>query len=171
MGIQTLFFNYLNYIMKIQKLFFLSFIAATLLLTACNNGDEGETPTYYMEAKVDGATFEAEGSTLTGQAAFGEVVLSGFEFGTTESITLNLQENLEAGGYNMSGNVSDVVSAAYYPGGVGSNTFGDISGELIISDYDTVANTIKGSFNFVGEDINGVTVNVTDGKLFMKYQQ
>lgn len=157
--------------MKIKKLIFLSFIAVILLITACNNGDDDNTPTYYLEAKVDGSTFEANPNTLIGQAASGEIVLSGFESGSAESITLNLQENLEVGGYGFLGNVGNVVAASYYPGGVGSGTFGDVSGNLNILEYDTVANTIRGSFEFVGEDINGITVNVTDGKFSMHYEQ
>jgi hypothetical protein len=159
--------------MKFTKFLFLAF-AAILAFAACNNDDDSSSSGPYLRAKVDGDSYESNTSLLTGQAIFGDVLLTGFESanGTGRSFTLVFEENLAVGAYPYDGSVGNNVAAVYYPGGVGAASYGDISGSFTILEYDSVANSIKGGFNFVGtEAINGDSVNVTEGEFSMTYQQ
>jgi hypothetical protein len=121
---------------------------------------------------VDGAAYESNSSLLTGQAAFGEVVIGGYESTLGKSISLGFKENLAEGTYIFDGSVDEQASAAYYAGGIAGSTYGDVSGSFTILEYDTVANSVKGTFNFVGVDaLSEDSVHVTDGEFFMEYQQ
>ncbi len=158
--------------MKTVKFLFLA-IAATFAFAACNKDDDSsdKNDEFYLRAKVDGDDYESATSLLTGYAAFGQVVMGGFESAAGRSFTLNFEENLAVGTYAYNGSVSNNVAAVYYPGGVGSPSYGDISGSFTILEYDTVANTIKGEFEFIAEEpVSLETVSITDGEFSMKYQ-
>ncbi|MBI1224671.1 MAG: hypothetical protein GC192_05505 [Bacteroidetes bacterium] len=159
--------------MKTVKTLFLAFVATSFLFVSCNNNDDDPTPSgKYLRAKVDGVAYESNTSLLSGQAVFGQVLLSGFENASGRSFTLDFTENLAVGSYTFNGSVGNDVAAAYYPGGIAGASYGDISGNFTILEYDTVANSVKGTFNFVGvNDVNVDTINVTNGEFFMEYQQ
>lgn len=55
-------------------------------------------------------------------------------------------------------NIATLHNAAFY---VGDDTYEAISGTLVVTELTT--DIVKGTFSFVAEDINGVTVTVSNG--------
>jgi hypothetical protein len=61
--------------------------------------------------------------------------------------------------------------ALYAPDPITSTVeYGTTSGSLTIQEYDTAAPRIKGTFSFEGENIDGETIQVTEGSFDLMYQ-
>lgn len=122
-------------------------------------------------AKIDGVEFIATiaGATLTTE---NELVVTGLVEGTGESITLTAEDVTAIGPFNLISGSNTINAARYFDIEATTNPYvssGDLggSGQLTLTDLNTVDLTISGTFSFIGKrvqlDANGQPVLDTNG--------
>ena len=137
----------------------LLFVLLGLLIT-CSKDDDSGTP--YMGAKIDGSDWKAitrvtvledEKFVITGTALNGEVVAITV-FGTSEDT------------YEL-GLTSAGCAAVYKKSGLGTpteDTYVSATGEVILTDVNTSAQEISGTFSFtLVKGLLNSTLTITDG--------
>ena len=139
-----------------MKNIFFIFLAITFIgLTACNKDDEaGSNGDCSLSAKIDGSDWCGSANfTVTNLGPAG--VISSIGAGNTNMEAIGLQfMSDQTGTYDLAGKLASFTE--------NGNAFQSTSGTLTISKFE--GNKISGTFNFEAEDLNGITVSVTDGK-------
>jgi hypothetical protein len=122
-------------------------------------GDINPTPVgdEYFKAKIDGdlTNFGVINAMPLGE----QIALVGANTG--ESIDIRVPVGVEPGTYEISEDFENGIYAMYMSLGE-MNGYGGVSGTLIITSSDETA--IEGTFEFVGEDFDGNTIEITDGE-------
>ena len=141
-----------------------------------------------MQCKKTNDTFKEDvlpAETQTGKGTFGCLVngevwlpkgkfpYSGLtatiQFGGLNLMTSKSNEgiNVGIGNLNIEGDYQLSGQNAEYS--VGTNFYKSVEGKLTITKYDKVNQIISGRFNFKVKDLNGQTIDISDGRFDLKY--
>ena len=151
--------------------FFVLLSGVLLVFSNCKKDNEDSNPTYYLTAKVNGEDFS--GGILTGTQVGPFIIVIGIEgLGLGNSLSLSIEESLTPGTYPFDILNTDEVAGGYgnqLPGGVVVNAE---SGSMTITELDTVARIVSGTFEFSGADANsGENYDITEGEFNVNYEQ
>jgi len=127
-------------------------------------GDINPTPVgdEYFKAKIDG---DLTNFGLINAVQLGEqIAIAGATAG--ESIDIRVPAGIEPGTYEISDDFESEIHATYMSLGEMNGYFG-INGTLTITSVDDTA--IEGTFEFVGEDLDGNTIEITDGEFNVEF--
>ena len=127
-------------------------------------GDIDPTPVgdEYFKAKIEG---DLTNFSLINAVQLGEqIAIVGATAG--ESIDIRVPADIEPGTYEISEDFDNEIHATYMSLGEMNGYFG-INGTVIITSVDDTA--IEGTFEFVGEDLDGNTIQITDGEFNVEF--
>ena len=151
-------------------IFSLSLLVACMAALSCNkDGDDQQCDSDgdCFTATVGGESFVSD--NVTGTLVFFGGLSIGATAGKTDPRTFGLVLTATTAGTYTFG--SGDVAATYSPAALSSSViFSASSGSLTISQHDTAARHISGSFSFEGADAEGNPVEVTDGSFDLTYQ-
>jgi len=158
--------------MKPIRFCLLAGLFSLCLLTSCKkdtdpaDGGAVEIP-IGISAKIDGTSFEA---SLTQGINMGDVIwLIGSKTNGATSLTLRLPIDAQPGTYTFPASDPTTLNAFYTY--LSIQTYGAISGKIVVSKHYTVAKTIEGTFEMMCQSISSSsTVTLEDGKFNMSYQ-
>lgn len=150
-----------------KKLSYIIFALFSLILVACSSDDSSSnnnnsTDELYLKFTVNGQNYDFEPETLN---SLQKLIMGQKE--TSSIITrlsLWMPSTPTIGSHNITddtpsdANITTLHNAEFY---VGDDTYTATSGTIVITELNS--DIVKGTFNFVAEDINGVTVSVTNG--------
>lgn len=147
-----------------KKLSFLFLVLFSLSFVACSSDDSSGSSDseLYLKFTVNGVNYDFDPETLTSL----QKLIMGYK--ETNAITTRLSLWMPVtptvGSHTITddtptdANIATLHNAAFY---VGDDTYEAISGTLVVTELTT--DIVKGTFSFVAEDINGVTVTVSNG--------
>ncbi len=150
-----------------------TFILALALLfsvtiSACDSSDPAAEATGTMEAKIDGADWQADNATATkvGAAGFSTIMIAGANT-STEVVTISLLNVSSTGTFDLSS--TQLASMSWTPGSVPiDQVYNAQTGSVTITRLDD--DRVEGTFFFNGRrsSDNG-TVGVTQGSFDVGY--
>lgn len=141
-----------------------------------------------MQCKKTSETIKEDNlpaETQTGKGSFGCLVngkvwlpkgkfpyaglTASIQFGGLNLIASQSNEgiNVGIGNLNIEGDYQLSGQNAEYS--VGTNFYKSVEGKLTITKYDKVNQIISGRFNFKVKDLNGQTIDISDGRFDLKY--
>lgn len=146
-----------------KRLLAMSIFLAVLAM-GCKKDDNDVTPG--MTAKIDGESWKATTTLAIYSKSLNVIQITGMQ-GVMEK-TIQIQANgYKTGTYNFSNTelgASGVYTLNTGMNGVYSSFMADTPvGKMVITELDTVANTISGSFNFEGYNEIGNKIVITEG--------
>ena len=149
--------------------FFLLLSGVLLVFSNCKKDTEDDNPTYFLTAKVNGDDFS--GGIVTGVQVGPFISVTGLEgLGLGNAMTLSIEETLTPGTYDFDINNTDEVAAGYgnqLPGGILVDAE---SGSMTLTEIDTTAKIVSGTFEFSGVDANSSdTYNITAVEFNVNY--
>ncbi|PTB92543.1 hypothetical protein C9974_12290 [Marinobacter sp. B9-2] len=113
----------------------------------------------FMTATVDGA--DKDFSVILAVEAGGMLTFSGTIVSPSSSIQFMVPTTITPGTYSLSGDEIDDPVGLYHGAG-GTFPYSSVSGSLVITSND--GEYIEGTFEFVAEDPEGDSVEITDGE-------
>ncbi len=145
----------------------LLFITVTLfVLTSCNKDDNPGTGT--VKAKINGSSITFK--NITAIKASELITISAENNKKDKSLSFTIPGKISEGTYDLSDD-NDAILIIYENGNSETGGYFATSGELKITNHDKNKNKLEGSFHFKGENFAGNSVEVTDGKLDIKYTE
>lgn len=150
-----------------KNLLFLLTLCTALSFLSCND-DDGSTPADFITATIDGNAFEAASITAIADSGLGEelVLIAGTNSDASFSIGLNIPSSTAV---NTS-NVIDATDFAITFTDANDNAFFTV-GEIELSNNDTGADVMEGTFNFTAtNDMDSTDVHtITNGAFKVSY--
>lgn len=144
-----------------KKSFYIIMMVSVLALTFGCKKEEAESAKASFSAKVEGTLWT--GATLIAQHSTGGNMTTITASGSmpSEQIVMYIKGS-GTGTFTLNDdNLASVVVGNY----IFSSLFSDNpNGTIVITKYDEANKKISGTFNFTGEDINGIVYHVTEGK-------
>ncbi len=151
-----------------KKLSYLFLVLLSLSFVACSSNDSSNDENnntndeLYLKFTVNGVNYDFDPETLTSlqKLIMGQKDINNI----TTRLSLWMPVTPTVGSHSITddtptdANLTTLHNAAFY---VGNNTYEAVNGTLIVTELGS--NYVKGTFNFVAEDINGVTVTVSNG--------
>ena len=167
-----------------MKTFFLNTFAVftffALSLFSCSKSDDGNnSPTSgnTFFCKIDGVAYNPPNATGFVSTITNTLVITGATGSNAEQIQIFVPKDIAVGTYTQfyDYNADEFIQMYYSPPtsqDANDDGFAN-SGQFVITEHDTNAKRIKGTFNFVTDpSINGSTVwNVTEGSFTITYQE
>ena len=152
---------------SMKKLLFILFLLNLQLVFSNCSKDDDSTPTYFINAKINGDDFSS--GTITANQIGPFINVTGLQ-GLSNALSLSIATSLTNGTYSFDILDTDQVAAGYgntLPGGINVNAE---SGSMTITELDTTAQIVSGTFEFSGTDDNsGDTYNITSGEFNVNY--
>jgi len=157
---------------------FVLFSFFTLSLFSCSKSDDSSPSTANtFFCKVDGVDYNPPNATGLISTITNTLVITGSTGSNAQKIQIFLPNDIAVGTYTQfyDYNADEFIQMYYSPPtsqDADDDGFAN-SGQLVITEHDTNAKRIKGTFNFVTDpSINGSTVwNVTEGSFTITYQE
>ena len=165
-----------------MKTFFLNtfflFSFFTLSLFSCSKSDDNNPSTANtFFCKIDGVDYNPPNATGLISSISNTLVITGATGSNAEQIQIFVPKDITVGTYTQfyDYNANEFIQMYYSPPtsqDADDDGFAN-SGQLVITEHDTNAKRIKGTFNFVtNPSINGGAVwNVTEGSFTITYQE
>lgn len=149
-----------------RKIAFMAFLAITVILAAsCSKDDDNETTTASFSAKVNGTAWSP---SFIGAVYYKTSNFMTITAGSAQTSMISLQfYGKTTGTYLMNNDTVPTVGMySSFSTNEGVTTFFSESpvGEIKITKFDLTNKLLGGTFSFVGEDIEGNTLTISEGK-------
>jgi len=147
----------------IAKFFILCF--AIVLFNSCKKDESDPERSNYIEAKINGALWSPSSVKviLLTDSTYHFRIVDFTAITGNKNITIEANDNATGSGINTGTRTYAAGSAFFNYAATGTHYY-PVSGSIVISDVETSAHLLTGTFNFIVEDDDGNQVNITDGK-------
>lgn len=116
-----------------------------------------------IRANVDSKLFTTQ--VISGTTVAGRITLAGSTTTGSQAMTIIIPATIKPGTYKLTSTGSYLIEYK----ATSNNVYAASSGELIITSHDLSLKKLKGTFNFKGQNLQGNTVDVTNGSFSVSY--